>query len=207
MGQSDGFIDPFIPQSQFVMPDFQCQIAHPIFQREPSMPKRNQKRRWLVLLSLALCVNGPAFAGNVIFDISYIDETEQTKPSVTSYTVNQHVVVTLHDGNRVTEQRNWQSTSHSSQIAASGALGETVTPGKFTIQWKVLGANSLIRYRVFPQHIEVLKIGVTGKTCEATISHNLKQGYSEYERFNEHWSPLFYRSLHSSDIVCRVEGS
>jgi hypothetical protein len=172
----------------------------------PPMSKRNQKTRWLVPIFLALFVNAPALAGNVIFDLNYIDETVQTKPSVTSYTVNQHVVVTLHDGNKVTEDRNWQSAGHSSAIGASGALGETVTPGKFTIQWKVVGANSLIRYRVFPQHIEVLKISVTGKTCEATISHNLKQGFSEYERFNEHWSPLFYSSLHSSGVVCRVEG-
>jgi hypothetical protein len=51
-----------------------------------------QKTRWLAPIFLALCVNGPAFAGNVIFDINYIDETEQTNPSVASYSVNQHVV-------------------------------------------------------------------------------------------------------------------
>jgi hypothetical protein len=73
----------------------------------------------------------------VTFDINYIDETEQTKPSVASCNVNQHVVVTLHDGNKVTEQRNWQSPGQSSAIGASGALGETVTPGKFTVHWKV----------------------------------------------------------------------
>jgi hypothetical protein len=169
------------------------------------MLERNQMMRWLAPIFLVICVNGPAFAGNVVFDITYVDETEQTKPSVTSYSVNQHVVVTLHDGNRVTEQRNWQSVGQSSAIEASGALGETVTPGKFTIQWKVVGANSLIRYRVFPQHVEVLKIAVSGKTCEATISHNLKPGFSEYERFGLKWEPRFYRSLQSSGIVCRVQ--
>jgi hypothetical protein len=183
-------------------------LFDPIFEeREPPMLKRLQQMRWLAPIFLALCVNGPAFAGNVIFDINYIDETEQTKPSVTSYTINQHVVVTLHDGNKVTEQRNWQAAGQSAEIGASGALGETVTPGKFTIQWKVVGANSLIRYRVFPQHIEVLKIAVTGKTCEATISHNLKPGFSEYERFGLKWELRFYRSLRSSSIVCRLEES
>jgi hypothetical protein len=115
------------------------------------------------------------------------------------------VVVTLHGGNKVTEQRNRKSVGQSPAIGASSALGDTVTPGKFTIQWKVVGINSLIRYRVFPQHIEVMKIAVSGKTREATISHNLKQGFSEYERFGIKWEPHFYRSLHSSGILCRVE--
>ena len=172
---------------------------------EPTMTKPIRSLRWLLAISGAACLATPVLAGNVVFDITYIDEAEQTKPSVTSYNVDQHVVVTLHDGNKVTEQRNWQSVGQSSAIGASGALGETVTPGKFTIQWKVIGANSLIRYRVFPQHIEVMKIAVSGKTCEATISHNLKQGFSEYERFGAKWEPHFYRSLHSSGITCRVQ--
>jgi hypothetical protein len=160
---------------------------------------------WLLPLFGAASFATPVLAGNVIFDINYIDETQQTKPSAASYNVTQHVVVTLHDGNKVTEQRNWRSSGQSSAIGASGALGETVTPGKFTIQWKVLGANSLIRYRVFPQHIEVLKIAVSGKNCEATISHNLKNGFNEYERFDMKWEPLFYSSLRSSNITCAVQ--
>jgi hypothetical protein len=176
------------------------------FYTEPKMNKQIRSLRWLIAISGTLCLPSPVLAGNVVFDITYVDETEQTRPSVSSYNVDQHVVVTLHDGNKVTEQRKWQSVGQSSAIDASGALGETVTPGKFTIQWKVVGANSLIRYRVFPQHIEVMKIAVSGNTCEATISHNLKPGFTEYERFGLKWEPRFYRSLRSSGIACRVQG-
>jgi hypothetical protein len=169
------------------------------------MSKRSRSRLWSASIFIAAWTSWPALAGNVVFDINYIDETVQTKPSATSYNVNQHVVVTLHNGNKVTEQRNWQSVGQSSAIDASGALGETVTPGKFSIQWKVVGPNSLIRYRVFPQHIEVLKIAVSGQTCEATISHNLKPGFNEYERFGAKWEPHFYSALRSSGIACRVQ--
>jgi hypothetical protein len=141
----------------------------------------------------------------VVFDLNYADEMQQTKPTVASYGVNQHVVVTLHDGNHVTEQRNWQSPGQSSAIGTTGAFGETVTPGKFSVKWRVEGANSLIRYREFPQHIVVLKIAVSGKNCEATISHNLKSGFNEYERIGAKWEPHFYSSLRSSGITCRVQ--
>jgi hypothetical protein len=117
------------------------------------------------------------------------------------------VIVTLHDGNRVTEQRVWQSPHQNGSIDVSAAFGHAEVAGKFSVKWNVVSASSLIRYREFPQHIEVLKIAVSGQTCEATISHNLKAGFSEYERFGENWKPYFYGSIRSSGITCRVQGS
>jgi hypothetical protein len=73
---------------RFVMPGPQCEIDHSDFSKSgPSMSKRNQKTRWLAPFFLARCVSGPAFAGNVIFDINYIDEVEPTTSAAT-YTVD-----------------------------------------------------------------------------------------------------------------------
>jgi hypothetical protein len=149
---------------------------------------------------------GPAVAGNVVFDLHYIDEIQQNRPTVASYNVNQHVIVTLHDGNQVTEQRFWQSPVDSDSIGVSGAFGQKAAALKWSVKWKVVNANSLVRYREFPQHIEVLKIEVSGQTCVATITHNLKAGFSEYERFGKQWQPVFYSSLHSSGVTCSVHG-
>lgn len=157
------------------------------------------------ILMACASFGGPAWAGNVTFDISYVDEIQQTKPTVANYTVDQHVVVTLHDGNRVTEQRNWRSPSEAGTVGATGAFGETVPAGKFTVEWRVESQSSLIRYRGFPQHVEILKIAVSGASCEATIAHQLKSGFSEYERFDSHWAPVYYRSLRSSGVSCRVQ--
>lgn len=152
-----------------------------------------------------LCMSGPALAGDVVFDISYVDEIQQTAPKVATYNVNQHVVVTLHDGNRVSEQRNWTSPGDHASIGVSGALGETVPAGKFSVRWKVENENSLIRYREFPQHIETLRIRVSGKSCEASITHALKSGFKEYERFGSRWQPVYYSTLRSTGIVCRAQ--
>jgi hypothetical protein len=172
------------------------------------MGKYSPRRPWFAAIFIpAICVSPPAEAGDVTFIIQYIDEIEQVSPSVASYNVDQHVTVTLHDGNKVTEQRVWKSPNQSSSIGTAGAFGETVPAGKFSVKWKVESQNALIRYREFPQHIETMRIVVSGKTCEATISHELKKGFSEYERFGSGWKPAYYRSLRSSGITCSVKES
>src|SRR5450631_423061 len=147
----------------------------------------------------------PASAENVVFTLSYVDEIQQTSPTVTSYTVDQHLTVTLHDNNKVTEQRNWKAPTDSASIGVNAAFGMKVPEGKFSVTWKVESQNSLIRYREFPQHIEILHIKVVSKNCEATVTHSLKKGFSEYERFNSKWQPTYYSALRSSGIICRVE--
>jgi hypothetical protein len=56
------------------------------------------------LFALVFCASNPAWAENVVFTISYVDAVDQTKPIATSCTVDQRLTVTLHDGNKVTEQ-------------------------------------------------------------------------------------------------------
>lgn len=143
-------------------------------------------------------------AGNVSFDINYIDQCQEISPKTTSYQVDQHVVVTLHDGNRVTEQRNWRSPGAAAGIATEGAMGSEVSALKFTIAWHVQSPSSLIRYRTFPQHVEVLHIAVSGQSCEVTIQHKLKPGFTTYERFDKQWASHIYSSLASTGITCRV---
>ncbi len=146
----------------------------------------------------------PAEAADVGFDITYVDVVQQTSPTVANYSVNQHVIVTLHDGNRVTEQRAWQSPKQGSSISVEGALGANVSAGRFSVKWRVENQHSLIRYREFPQHLEVLHIAVSDRNCQATIDHKLKPGFSTYERFGAKWEPYYYSSLQSTGIVCRV---
>ena len=168
----------------------------------------NATRLWCALIFIAfVCADVPARAASVIFDIGYIDEIQQTKPTVASFSENQHLTVTLHDGHRVTEQREWRTPSQSGTVGKSSALGEkaAATDGH-PIKWKVEGRNSLIRYRELPQHIEVVKIVVSGKNCEATISYVLKRGFSEYERFGSDGKPGFFGSLRASSITCSVQG-
>ena len=155
--------------------------------------------------ALALSATGSSSAaGDVSFDISYIDQCEEIAPKTTSYQVNQHVVVTLHAGNRVTEQRDWRAPGSSSAIATEGAIGSEVSTLKFTVAWHVQSPSSLIRYRTFPHHVEVLHIAVSGQSCEVTIQHRLKPGSTTYERFDNHWSSHMYSSIVSTGIACRV---
>ncbi len=169
------------------------------------MQKQALVKPWLLGASLSLpFAIGAAEAGDLVFDITYVDVTRQTSPTVANYSVNQHVIVTLHDGNRVTERRAWQTPKEGSSISVEGALGANVSGGRFSVKWHVENPHSLIRYREFPQHIEVLHIAVSGRTCQATIDHKLKPGFSTYERFGAKWEPYYYTSLQSTGIACRV---
>ena len=77
----------------------------------------------VVAYSASLFLAAPAqAAGNLVFDINYTDECQETSPNNANYGVKQHVVVTLHDGNRVTEQRSWQSPKTTGGLASEGAI-------------------------------------------------------------------------------------
>ncbi len=159
----------------------------------------------VVAYSASLFLAAPAqAAGNLVFDINYTDECQETSPNNANYGVKQHVVVTLHDGNRVTEQRSWQSPKTTGGLASEGAMGSEVTAGRIAIAWHVQSQNSLIRYRTFPQHVETMHISVSGQTCEVAIEHKLKPGFNAYERFGNHWEPHFFSSLVSTGITCSV---
>lgn len=145
-----------------------------------------------------------ASAKDVGFDINYVDSMVETSPKSTAYSVNQHVVVTLHSDNHVTESRQWRAPGSSSEITLDSALGTDATARKFTVNWRVQSASSLIRYRTFPQHVEVMRIAVSGQTCRASIEHQLKPGFSSYERFGKSWESHIYSSIHSSGISCQV---
>lgn len=151
-----------------------------------------------------LTVSSSAWPKDTVFDISYVDSVVQTAPTASTYAVNQHVIVTLHGDNRVTEARQWNSPNVASHITVEGALGSEAAALKFTVTWKVQSANSLVRYRVFPQHVEVMHISVTGQNCQVAIEHDLKRGFMTYERFGKSWEPYYYSSISSSGFNCQV---
>jgi len=161
------------------------------------------KLTFSISMSLLLATSARA-AGDLVFDINYVDECEEVSPNVANFPVTQHVVVTLHDGNRVTERRNWQSPRQSGAIATEGAMGAEVTAGRIAVAWHVQSQNSLIRYRTFPQHVEELHIAVSGQSCKATVQHRLKPGFNTFERFGRQWEEHFFSSIISTGITCAV---
>lgn len=168
---------------------------------------KNERKSYLIAAGLLLgaaFTSSPGWAKDAVFDINYVDSIVEISPNHSTYAVNQHVVVTLHSDNRVTEARQWRAPSIGAGITVEGALGADASALKFTIKWRVESANSLIRYRTFPQHVEVMRISVSGQSCQVSIEHNLKPGFSTYERFGKSWEPHFYSSLSSSGISCTV---
>ena len=141
------------------------------------------------------------------FDITYVDQMQGISPITGSFPVRVHAVVTLHNGNWVTEQRTWQSPIDSGSTTSEGVMGAEVAAGRgaeINVTWHVESATSLFRYRDYPQHVETLHITVSGQTCIATLQHRLKPGFTSYERFGRKEEPRYFSSVVSSGISCRV---
>jgi hypothetical protein len=173
------------------------------------MPKRSRTRRSIIgAPGLLLCAVFPAHAaGSVTFDITYVDQMQGISPITGSFPVHVHAVATLHDGNWVTEQRTWQSPIDSGSTNSEGAMGAEVAAGggsPINVTWHVESATSLFRYRDYPQHVETLHISASGQNCGATVQHRLKPGFTSYERFSSKNEPLYFSSVVSSGISCRV---
>ena len=161
-------------------------------------------REWLLGGLLLTCLGSTASAAGVVFDLSYVDQVQEISPITANYATNQHIVVTLREGNCVTEQHGWQSPKSAGKYGTEGAIGAAASAGQIKVTWHVENQNSLIRYAEYPQHIDTVHLMVSGQSCQATISRRLKPGFSTYERFNRDWSPVFFSSLTSSEIACRV---
>jgi hypothetical protein len=173
------------------------------------MPTRNRTKPSIIGASgLLLWAAFPAHAaGSVTFDITYVDQMQGISPITGSFPVHVHAVVTLHDGNWVTEQRTWRSPIDWGSTTSESAMGTEVAAGggaEINVTWHVESATSLFRYRDYPQHMETLHIAVSDQTCVATVQHRLKPGFTSYERFSRTGEPRYFSSVASSGISCRV---
>lgn len=170
------------------------------------MPKRTRtKAPSTSAAGLLFCAAFPVHAADsVTFDISYVDQAQAISPVTGSFPVSVHDVVTLHNGNWVTEQRTWQSPVDGGSTTSESAMGAEVARGEINVTWHVESATSLFRYRDYPQHMETLHITASGQTCNATVQHRLKPGFTSYERFDAKGQPRYFSSVVSSGISCRV---
>ena len=156
-----------------------------------------------------LCASANATAqnaGEVKIQVKYHEYLEQVRPVAKGFVRNQEIEVTLHSGNQVTERREWSRPDGQTlgQAESEGAFGAAAGSGRMSVSWRVTGRNSLVRYLQAPQHVEVMRINVSGHTCTASVSNTLKPGFHEYERL-PHGEAHFFSSIQPTVDSCVIE--
>jgi hypothetical protein len=144
--------------------------------------------------------------GDLTIHIKIHELLDQVRPVPKGFARNQQLEITLHNGNQVTERREWSRPDGQTlgQAESEGAFGSVAASGRMTANWRVTGQNSLVRYLDGPQHVETLRISVSGHTCTASVTQTLKPGFHEYERF-AHGEPHFFSSIRSTVDSCVIE--
>jgi hypothetical protein len=157
------------------------------------------------LLFVSAAANAQS-GGEVKIQVKYHEMLEQVRPVAKSFVRNQDVEVTLHNGNQVTERREWSRPDGQTlgQAESEGVFGSAAGSGRMSVNWRVSGRNSLVRYFESPQHVEVLRINVSGHSCTASISQSLKPGFREYERL-PHGEPHYFSSIQATIDSCVIE--
>jgi hypothetical protein len=143
---------------------------------------------------------------DVKIEIKYHELLEQVRPVAEGFGRNHELEITLHDGNQVTERREWSRPDGQAlgQAESEGAFGSSVASGRMTASWRVTGRNTLIRYLEGPQQVETLRINVSGPSCTASVTETLKPGFHEYERFVR-GEPHFFSFIHPTVDSCTIE--
>jgi hypothetical protein len=167
-------------------------------------------RNWLAAATAALlCASATAGAqngGEVKIQVKYHEYLEQVRPVAKAFLRNQDIEVTLHNGNQVTERREWSRPDGQSlgQAESEGVFGSAAGSGRMSVNWRVSGRNSLVRNLEGPQHIEALRINVSGHSCTASVSYSLKPGFREYLR-TPHGELHYFSSIQATVDSCVIE--
>jgi hypothetical protein len=172
------------------------------------MGPRNQLGAATVALLLLFMSAGAGAQNNggVKIQVKYHEFLEQVRPVAKAFLRNQDIEVTLHNGNQVTERRSSSRPDGQTvgQAESEGVFGSAASSGRMIVNWRVSGRNSLVRNLEGPQHIEVLRINVSGHSCTASVSYSLKPGFREYLR-TPHGELHYFSSIQATVDSCVIE--
>ena len=81
-------------------------------------------------------------------------------------------------------------------LSSDSKLGEGV---------KVIDANTLVRRIEFKDRVNTLTITVSGKTCHAAMTNNLKPGFTEFESWSTYQGvTAWYRDWQMTSSTCTI---
>jgi hypothetical protein len=72
-------------------------------------------------------------------------------------------------------------------------------------RWRVVAENKLQRLYEYPNHVQIIDIEVTGTTCRATMSTELKPGKTEYLVLGVNTGLVKVSKPDYRDIRCTIE--
>ncbi len=73
------------------------------------------------------------------------------------------------------------------------------------VRWRVVAENKLQRLYEYPNHFQIIDIEVSGKTCTATMSTELKPGKTEYLVLGVNTGLVKVNKPEYRDIRCAIE--
>lgn len=149
--------------------------------------------KWLV--AIALFFPTAAFAeAKIDIRIDFSSYRVSPEPSVT----HNHIVLvfTLRDDGSV--GREFQEHG---RMARSGKSETKLGDGLH-----VADNNTLVRRTDYKDHVNTLKIAVSGKTCHATMTNELKPGFTSFEaRSTKFGTTASYKDWKMTSSTCRIQ--
>ena len=150
----------------------------------------------------------PAGAARALeFVISYAEIQHEVRPRQATWTVNKSVKLRLEGGNTITEGYTSRNNAGDSvNLSGQGRFRDEMVQGERSqTNWRVLDDNTLVRTWNRAQHVETIRVTVSGNTCQATIAYELKPGFKEYQTPSiRDGRPLYFSSFAAQNITCRA---
>lgn len=158
----------------------------------------------LALATMLLAVD-PARA--VEFVISYVETQHEVRPRQATWNVNKNLKLKLDSGGAISEGYTSRTNAgDTANLSGQGRFRDAMVHGEGNqSSWRVLDADTLVRTWTRPQHVETMRVTVSGNTCKATIAYELKPGFKEYLLPSiRDGRPLYFTALSAKDIACRA---
>ena len=158
-----------------------------------------------MLLAALSLMAGPARA--VEFVISYVETQHEVRPRQATWNVNKNLKLKLEAGGAIAEGYTSRNSSGDSvNLSGQGRFRDAMVHGEGNqSSWRVLDDNTLLRTWSRAQHVETMRVTVSGNTCKAAIAYELKPGFKEYQLPSiRDGRPLYFTALSAKDIACRA---
>jgi hypothetical protein len=158
-------------------------------------------------LALAALLAAAGETRAVEFIISYVETQHEVRPRQATWNVNKNLKLKLETGGAISEgytSRN--NTGDTANLSGQGRFRDEMAHGEGNqSSWRVLDDNTLLRTWTRAQHVETMRVTVSGNTCKATIAYELKPGFKEYQLPSiRDGRPLYFTALSAKDIACRA---
>ena len=158
-------------------------------------------------LALAALLAAAGETRAVEFVISYVETQHEVRPRQATWNVNKNLKLKLETGGAISEgytSRN--NTGDTANLSGQGRFRDAMVHGEGNqSSWRVLDDNTLLRTWSRAQHVETMRVTVSGNTCKATIAYELKPGFKEYQLPSiRDGRPLYFTALSAKDIACRA---